>query len=123
MDRRLGQRLAGLGVDVALEAVLEGHRLGDTEVAEIPEVGALFELGDGRRDLIDAARGHALCLLQVLEVFALDALVLGVVLTHLLQAPRPSDHSERGWRYLLGVCWPAAQSRTKSLPMPRRRAS
>src|ERR1700719_1165613 len=71
------------------------------EFAEILEVRALLKLGDGSRDLIDAALRHALCLLQIVEILALDSLVLGVVLTHGFPAPWPSDHSERVWWYLL----------------------
>jgi hypothetical protein len=64
MDGGLGQRPSGFRVDVALEPVLKGHRLGNMEFAEILEVGAPLELGDGCRDLIDAGLRHALCLLQ-----------------------------------------------------------
>ena len=92
MDGGLGQRLAGFEVDVALEPVLEGHRLGNMEFSKILEVRALLELGDGRRDLNYAALRHALCPLQIAEVIALDSLVLWVVLTHAAPAPRPSDH-------------------------------
>jgi hypothetical protein len=53
----------------------------DARDIETQQAGALLELGDGCRDLIDAGLRHALCLLQIVEILALDSLVLWVVPT------------------------------------------
>jgi hypothetical protein len=88
------------------------------EFPKILEVRALLKLGYGSRDLIDAALRHASWPFEIFEIFPLDPFILGVVFTHGFPAPWPSDHSERAWRYLLGVCWPAAPSHRERPPTP-----
>src|SRR3954452_11426380 len=101
MDRGLGERLAGRLVGSCLLPILESNGLVAMKLAKVLEAGALLEEGYGRGDLINCARRHALGLLQIGQIFPLHTLVVWVVLTHRVETPPASDHSEGARAYLL----------------------
>jgi len=75
VDRRLGQRLAGVAVDLLVELALELARLLDMEFREVLVAGGRLELLNGRGRLVCARYGEPLRLLEKGEITTLDPLV------------------------------------------------
>jgi hypothetical protein len=82
MHRGAGKRFASAGVAFPIQPPFEGLGLLPVKLLEVLVPSGLFETGNGLRYLIDRLFIPTLRFLQIVEIFALDPGVCGIVLWH-----------------------------------------